>query len=179
MDTIVIECDRIILRTYMMTDLDAIYGITLQPEIEKYLPDWIAPKEQREQWLMKYEIPENKAFIDSMPGIGDNILRLSIRLKETDELIGWITSGIKDDVPAPNREIGYAISNKYTGNGYATEAVKGLIKFLFDKTDTTELVAVALLDNAPSNSVIRKSGFQYKKVIDIEGKDYYYYRLIK
>lgn len=179
MNTVVIECDRLILRNFKETDLDDIYNITLQPEIAKFLPDWIATKERRKEWLAKYEIPENNTFIISMPHISDCILRLAITLKESNELIGWIVSGLKYGVPAPNREIGYAISNKYINNGYATEAVKGLIEFLFDNTDTTELVAIALIENTASNCVIKKSGFQYKGIIEIEGKDYHYYRTMK
>lgn len=74
-----IEGDRIYLRESQLSDLDDIYNITLQPEIAEFLPDWIASKEQRKEWLIKYEIPENRAFVDAIPEIGDNILRMVIR----------------------------------------------------------------------------------------------------
>lgn len=116
-------------------------------------------------------------FINAMPHVGDNILRLAVILKESNEPIGWVVSGMKDGVPSPNWEIAYGISNKYTGNGYGTEAAKGLINYLFSNTDTTELVAVALTDNMPSNDVIKNCEFQYQGILQIEEQDYYY-RLI-
>lgn len=44
-----IECKDIILREFQLEDLDAIYNITLQPEIREFLPDWIATKEKRRE----------------------------------------------------------------------------------------------------------------------------------
>lgn len=174
-----IEGNRIDLREFQISDLDAIYNITLQPEIAEYLPDWIAGKEQRREWLIKYEIPENRAFVESIPKIGANILRMAIVLKETNEVIGWIVSGNKDEVPEPNREVGYGISNKFTGKGYATEAVKLLSSFIFENTDTEELIAIVLPRNLGSNRVIQKSGFKFINVIKVKGEDFNYYRLKK
>lgn len=177
-----IDCKDIVLREFLLEDLDAIYNITLQPEIAEFLPDWIATKEKRREWLTKYEIKENKEFFDSVPNIPNisrHALRLGIILKETNELIGWITSGLKDELPPPNREIGYAISNDYTCKGYATQAVQGLIKYLFENTNTDVLNTTALIYNTPSNKVIQKCGFKLIGTMKIEGKDYYYYKLNK
>jgi len=52
-----------------MEDLEDIYNITLQPEIAEFLPDWVATKETRREWLIKYEIKENREFLDSVPDI--------------------------------------------------------------------------------------------------------------
>ncbi|WP_243277914.1 GNAT family N-acetyltransferase [Clostridium yunnanense] len=177
-----IDCKDVVLREFQMEDLDAIYNITLQPEIEEFLPDWIATKEQRREWLVKYEIKENKEFLDSVPNIANirnRVLRLGVILKDTNELIGWITSGLKEELPPPNREIGYAISKDYTCKGYATQAAEGLIKYLFENTNTKVLNATALTYNKPSNKVIQKCGFRLMGTMNIEGKDFYYYKLNK
>ena len=177
-----IECMDIVLREFQLEDLDAIYNITLQPEIREFLPDWIATKEQRREWLTKYEINENKEFLESVPSIpisGNNALRLGIILKETKELIGWICSGFKDELSPPNREIGYAISNEYKCKGYATQATKGLIKYLFENTNCEVLNATALTYNTPSNKVISKCGFSLLGTMQIHGADFYYYKLNK
>ena len=177
-----IDCKDIVLREFLLEDLDAIYNITLQSEIAEFLPDWIATKEKRREWLTKYEIKENKEFFDSVPNIpnvSNHTLRLGIILKETNELIGWITSGLKDELPPPNREIGYAISRDYTCKGYATQAAQGLIKYLFENTNTDVLNAIALIYNTPSNKVIQKCGFRLMGNMKIEGKNFYYYKLNK
>jgi|GEM_PF-164052 len=177
-----IECMDIVLREFQMEDLDAIYNITLQPEVKEFLPDWIATKEKRREWLTKYEIKENKEFLEAVPNIPSikgHALRLGIILKETNELIGWITSGLKDELPPPNREIGYAISKDYTCKGYATQAVQGLTKYLFENTNTDVLNATALTYNIPSNRVIQKCGFRLMGTIEIDGQEFYYYKLNK
>lgn len=181
-DVFTIECKDIVLREFQLEDLDAIYTITLQPEIIEFLPDWKATKEKRREWLTKYEIKENKEFLEAVPNIPNikgHALRLGIVLKETNELIGWCCSGLKDELPLPNREIGYAISKDYRCKGYTTQAAEGLIKYLFEKTNTEVLNAIALTYNTPSNRVIQKCGFKFISNIEIENKEFYHYKLSK
>ncbi|MPN07103.1 hypothetical protein SDC9_154369 [bioreactor metagenome] len=146
------------------------------------MPDWIWPKEGIKNWVSEYVIKENQRCFEvfpNLPNSNEYILRLGIILKETNEFIGWITSGLKEELPPPNREIGYAISKDYTGNGYSTQAVKGLIKYLFENTNIDVLNATALTYNTPSNKVLVKSGFNLLGITKIEEQDYYYYKLCK
>ncbi|MDQ0089113.1 RimJ/RimL family protein N-acetyltransferase [Paenibacillus anaericanus] len=175
-----IECKDIILREYRVEDIDAMYAITCEPEVLEFLPDWNAPKEQRLDWLVNYEIGENKQFLKAVAeggAIGELRLRLAVISKETGEFIGWCCSGIKEELPPPNREIMYAISNKYSNKGYTTQAVQGMVNYLFENTDVEELVALALTHNIPSNRVIQKSGFESVGITEIEDEKYHYYRL--
>lgn len=177
-----IDCEDVILREFIVNDLDDFHSLTWQPEIYKYLPDWNVSKEQRKDWLVNYEIPENKQFLEAISqgfDIGNLRLRLAIILKETQELIGWCCSGIKEELPTPNREIIYAISKDHRGKGYTTQATKGLISFLFENTNITMLSSIALLDNFSSNKVIKKSGFIFQNIIQIELEKYNYYTLYK
>jgi ribosomal-protein-alanine N-acetyltransferase len=177
-----IECKDIILREFQLEDLDEIYALTLQPEITEFLPDWIATKEKRREWLINYELNENSEFLEAVPNVPNikgHALRLGIILKETNELIGWICSGLKDELPPPNREIGYAISKYYRCKGYTTQAVQGLIKYMFENTNIDVLNATALTYNTPSNRVIQKCGFRLMGNMEIENQEYYYYKLSK
>ncbi|KRE30271.1 GNAT family N-acetyltransferase [Paenibacillus sp. Soil522] len=177
-----IVCKDVILREFIATDLDAFHALTWQPEIHEYLPGWNVAKEQRENWFINYEIPENKQFLNALSQggeIGELRLRLGIVLKESGEFIGWCCTGIKDELPAPNREIVFAISKDHRGKGYTTQAAQGLVKFLFEYTNVEELIAIALLRNTPSNRVIQKSGFSFKSTIVIENEKYNYYKVSK
>ncbi|MFC3747743.1 GNAT family N-acetyltransferase [Paenibacillus sp. GCM10012306] len=179
-NTFRIECKDIILREYIAHDLDTFHSLTWQPEIHVFLPGWNVSKEQREEWLIHYEIPENGQFLKDVAeggDIGELRLRLGIVLKETGELIGWCASGIKDELPPTNREIMYAISRDYRGKGYATQAVQGMVKYLFEHTNVEVLNAVALLINLPSNRVIQKSGFQLQRIIELDNESYNHYKL--
>ncbi len=171
-----IECKDIILREFMLEDLDKLYGLTLQKEITDLLPDWISTKEQRGKWLIE-DIEENKEFLESVPNIGSQCLRLGIILKETNEFIGWCCSSIKDELSSSSREIAYAISKEYRGRGYTTQAAEGLIKYLFKETNTHELIAIALLRNIPSNRVMQKCGFKYVGIVDLGKEKFNYYKI--
>ncbi|MFC7680748.1 GNAT family N-acetyltransferase [Paenibacillus sp. GCM10028914] len=177
-----IECENIILREYVFNDWKDICKISQQPHIEEFLPDWNAPKEQRMYWIENYEIPENKQFLKAIADCGnvsDLMLRLGIISKETGDFIGWCCTGIKDELPAPNREIVFGISEDQRNKGYTTEAVRGLVDFLFKKTNIDVLNAIALTTNVGSNKVIQKSGFEYQNTIIIEQKEYNHYKLFR
>ncbi|MWC29742.1 GNAT family N-acetyltransferase [Paenibacillus sp. MMS18-CY102] len=170
------------LREFLVTDLNRFHELTWQPEIYEFLPGWNVPLEQREDWFMNYEIPENEQFIEAVSqggDVGDIRLRLAIILKETGELIGWCCSGVKDELPSPNREMMYAISKDHRGKGYTTQAAQGMASYLFGNTNVETLNAVALLTNIPSNRVIQKSGFHMQGTVEIDGKAYNYYQLSK
>lgn len=94
-------------------------------------------------------------------------------------LSDWIVSGYKEQLPKPNSEIGYAISNGFTGRGYATEAALALKNFIFEETETTELVATAMVSNISSNKVLKKMGYVFEKIQFIDGADYNCYRMKK
>ncbi len=177
--SLLIEGTDIVLRPYRAADLDALYDLTQQPEIREFLPDWNVPKERRQEWLVKYEIPENQRFLEVVAArghIGDLRLRLGIVSKETSQFIGWCCTGIKDELSVPNREIVFAISHAYRNRGYATQAVGGLVDYLLTNTDTEVLNAVALVRNVSSNRVIQKSGFEYIGTTDIDDETYNHYR---
>ena len=58
-------------------------------------------------------------------------------------------------------EIGYHIAKRYTGNGYATEAVKLFLDYLKNNTDIKEVYGIALANNKASVKVLTKCGFKF------------------
>lgn len=180
--TFTLETERLILESFELKHIQGIHAITLEPEIQYYLPDWIATLELRKEWVEKYEIHENHRWISALPDIDaleNDPLRMAIRLKETGAIIGWIVSGYKEELPKPNREIGYAISNAHTSKGYATEAAIALKDFIFNETYVKELVATAMVSNEGSNKVLQKVGYVFENIQEIDGKDYNCYRIKK
>lgn len=168
------------LREYSMEDVDPIFEITSQPEVYEFLPDFKTTREQRFDWVENYEIPSNKSFLAALPHIErQTYLRFGIILKETNEFIGFCMTGIKEELPAPNREIAYGISKNYRNKGYTTLAVKGMMNFLFEKTNVELLNAIALTHNIGSIRVIQKSAFKFVEEIEIEGKLYNHYTINK
>ncbi|HFK1449841.1 MULTISPECIES: GNAT family N-acetyltransferase [Bacillus cereus group] len=177
-----IDCGDLYLQEFTVNDAESIYQIANQPDIEKFLPDWKSTKEQRIVWIANYETPANKAFLDAVRttnNIDDHILKLGIFKKSTNEFVGWCCTGMKDELPSPNREIMYAVSSEYHNKGYATKATKSLINYLFKNTNVDVLNAIAVINNAPSNKVIEKCGFTYLSQQTIENQIYNHYVLSK
>ncbi|MBT2291080.1 GNAT family N-acetyltransferase [Paenibacillus albidus] len=177
-----IDCGDILLREYRMQDVDALVALTRQPEIAGFLPDWNVPKAQRAEWMMNYEIPGNRQFLqaaDEEESIAGMSLRLGIISKESGEFIGWCCTRIKEELPEPNREVMYALSAKHRNKGYMTQAVLGLCIYLFGHTDVEELNAIALTRNPASSRVLVKAGFVFEQTLELENQSYHCYKLRK
>ncbi|MGM7681322.1 GNAT family N-acetyltransferase [Cytobacillus sp. Hm23] len=172
-----IDCGDIYLRELRIEDLDEYFEITTHPGVDEFLPDWKSTKEQRLDWLVNWEIPGGREFLQSVPRIGTKSLKLGIILKETEEFIGCITTSMRDELPSPNRELGFVLSMHHRNKGYTTKAVMAFTKFLFDKTNLESLNAIALTNNVSSNRVIVKSNFTFINTVVIENKKYYHYIL--
>jgi ribosomal-protein-alanine N-acetyltransferase len=181
-DVFTIDCQDIFLREYRFEDLDELCAITQQDEVLKFMPWWNATMEQRQDWMENYEIVDNKRFLKAVAengDIGQTYLRLGIISKETEKFIGWCSTGIKEELPPPNREIFYGISEHYANKGYTTQAAQGLIKYLFENTGLKELNAIADIRNIPSNRVIQKCGFEFQSMIELGNEKYNCYKLYK
>ena len=56
-------------------------------------------------------------------------------------------------------EVGYHIAKTYTGNGYATEAVKAFLPEIMKKLAIKEILGICVVDNIASRKVLEKTGF--------------------
>ena len=66
-------------------------------------------------------------------------------------------------------EIGYHIAEKYTGNGYASEAAAAFLPVIAEKLKIGRIAGVCLQENAASRAVLEKCGF----ILEYEGKGSY------
>jgi len=58
-------------------------------------------------------------------------------------------------------ELGYWLGKKYWGNGFATEAVNGILDFGFNNLERKEIYAAYKLGNEGSKRVLKKCGFRF------------------
>lgn len=83
------------------------------------------------------------------------LLPMPIDLDDTD--FSRVAPGQIPDSPF---EIGYFLKRPAWGHGYATEAAKRLLEFLFLETPLEEVVATFNPDNTASRNVLLKAGFK-------------------
>ena len=94
-------------------------------------------------WLNEYE--DNDTY------------RWGIELQESGELIGMIDVVHYDENKNP--VIGYVLGQKYWGKGYMSEALKGVVNYLFNEASFNLIKAEAMKDNYKSQRVLEKNGF--------------------
>ena len=82
-----------------------------------------------------------------------------IILKDENKSIGSI-GFLSEPSVSGEVEIGYGINEEYRNNGYASEAVRGLCKWAFDKGKVNYIRACTELDNGPSRSLLEKCKFK-------------------
>lgn len=88
--------------------------------------------------------------------------RWIVELKGTNELIGTIDVASKKYMPYGVCEIGYCYGENYWGKGYATEALKAVIRFLFEECDAEVIFAAHMSNNPASGKVMSKSGMIFE-----------------
>lgn len=107
----------------------------------------------------------------------------TIRLKSNDEFIGEIGLNL-----APARyqkgEVHYSIMPDHWSHGYATEALKGLIDYAFDKMNLHRIEAGVSVENLSSIKVLEKVGMtregRKRQILPIRGewKDNFFYAIL-
>lgn len=150
----VLETPRLILRALRPSDFDDLYEYASDPLIDEFVP-W-------EHYKNVEEARENlKDFLDEYEK--DGIGAWGIEHGADKKLIGIINTSI----PRVNRrvEVGYTIARAYWGKGYATEALKAVIQFGFDKMELARIEAVILPENVASARVLEKAGMQFEGLL--------------
>jgi RimJ/RimL family protein N-acetyltransferase len=72
----------------------------------------------------------------------------------------WAQSEVADQVKGLQAEIGWCIDPAVEGNGYATEAVRELIRICFEDLGFRRLIALAFAANEPSWRLMERVGMR-------------------
>ena len=152
-----IETERLLLRRLTCDDaLMAYKNWCSSDNVSKYV-----------MWKKHNNVETTKKLFESWEKEYEDLTtyRWIVEIKKTKELIGTIDVASKKFLPYGTCEIGYCYGEKYWGNGYATEALKGVIKYLFEQCDADVIFAEHLSDNKASGRVMLKSGMTYEGVL--------------
>jgi len=90
----------------------------------------------------------------------------AVRSKSANEFIGGV--GLTLDLQNNRAELGYWIAEPFWNQGYATEAVGGILKFGFETLGLNKITAVYLTTNSASGKVMTKN----RMVKEAELKDH-------
>ncbi|MFK0163343.1 GNAT family N-acetyltransferase [Rhizobium sp. NPDC090279] len=145
-----IETPRLILRPCAEEDRQLFYELSSDPAVLEFFPF----SRSREAADAIFTVIQN---LISEPGFEFLVLVL----KHSGEPIGFSgLSRIRLDphLPRDAVEIGWRLSVRHWGNGYATEAGAALMRHAFTVLNLEEILSVAVHDNRRALAVMRKIG---------------------
>jgi RimJ/RimL family protein N-acetyltransferase len=147
-----LQTERLLLRPFAATDLDALLAIHSRDDITRYL-HW-DPRTAAEV----REVLDRKVHSTAIVADGDN-LSLAAVLWETGELIGdcslqWVSAEHRQ------AEIGFVFHPDHHGHGYATEAAQALLALAFDELRVHRVVGRLEARNSASARVLQRLGMR-------------------
>jgi RimJ/RimL family protein N-acetyltransferase len=141
-----IETERLILRGWQMSNANDLFEFGRSESVT------------RAGWKPLGSISESRKCIQGMMDSADS---WAITRKESGKVIGWMILG---DIGRYDRykEIEFIVSEKYQNQGFATEAVRGVLKYAFETLDLLVVAVCHYPGNVQSKRVIEKCGFTYE-----------------
>ncbi len=129
---------------------------------EDYFTNISHDKKVLETFICRYAETMEEFDFSSYPGRQDLV---AIRLKETGRLIGIISCFDEKDGSC---EIGYGIGSRFWNQGYATEAIRRFLEYLFREKGLKTVYASFFTGNDASRRVMEKCGMTYNHVSEKE-----------
>ena len=143
------KTNRLRLRSFQYTDLAAVHMLLINPESSIYNPGIAPENEYATEIILKNWINEKEAEPRN---------RFTFLIENNDQqFVGIISIGIIK-TQYKNAEIWYKIRPEFWGKGYATEAVKAIIKFGFKNLLLHRIEAGCAVGNVASYKVLEKAG---------------------
>ncbi len=161
-----LETNRIILRDYANTDIDAYYCLKNDDETMYYLQD-----------IKLHSLEEAEVDLDSVIKDQESKKRelyfLHMELKDTKEQIGSVGYHVTNWTPVGKLvHLGYFIYPKFWNNGYMTEAVRKVMEYAFEENNVYRITTGCVKENVGSERVMLKCGMiKEAEHIDFEWHD--------
>ncbi len=149
----IVETSRLRLRSPSMDDASAIFTLYAQdPEVTKYLV-----------WRPHQSIETTRDFLRRCAAVREHgtVFPWVITRKEDDQLLGMVELR----VDGYRAELGYVLARPFWGQGFATEAVRGLVALALAQATIYRVWAVCDTENHASTRVLEKAGMQREGVL--------------
>ena len=144
-----IETERLVVTEFTPEMAQAVHENSLDEDNRRFVPD--------EVFETVEEAREAIAFLAAQYGGTDGPLAYPVLTREGGENIGYVQLV---PIGGGKGEIGYHIAQRYTGKGYATEAVRAFLPVAAKAVGTDEVHGICLKENTASKRVLLKCGFE-------------------
>jgi RimJ/RimL family protein N-acetyltransferase len=145
---VIVETDRVVVRSLEPGDLDAFAAVTGDPELMRYVGDGTTlSREDTAGWITT----------TARNQLRDGWTTWAVADRTTGELLGYagLVHGDGDSI-----EITYVLRREHWGRGLAGEIVAALVEHAFAVRGLPELRATIDPRNAASRRVVERAGFR-------------------
>ena len=144
--------DRVVLRRFRLDDLPEFVAYRSCAQVARF-----------QSWDTPYPREEGERFIRQQlhehPDTAGEWFQFAVALRPAGRLIGDCAA--KPDAEDPRQcEIGFTIATEHQGHGYATEAARLLVGYLFTARGKHRITANCDARNAASAAVLEKLGMR-------------------
>ena len=161
-----IETDRLLLRQFRQSDIDAYAKMVADEEAMHFIGGvgdrgeaWRRMAKWAGQWVLR--------------GYGE----FAVEEKSSGRFIGHIGPYYPEDWPQV--ELGWALARETWGKGYATEAARVCAAWMFDELSFPRIISIIHPDNAASIRVAQKLGERRDGVFNIKGEQVLIYAMTR
>ena len=156
----ILETERCVVRELALNDLDALFELYGDGEIDKYT-DPLYPYEEEKEF--------QRAYIENMYRYFGYGLWL-VFSKETGKLIGRAGLEHREYHEEIELELGYIIGTEHQGKGYATEVCEAILSYAKENTGFERINVLIEDGNVASVKLSEKLGFCHVEDFDLDGK---------
>ncbi len=143
--------ERLLIRRFRPEDARALATYRSDPEVAR-LQAWQAPYTQKAA----------AAFIASLetlwPGIPETWFQFAVGLRKGEPLIGDLGLRLCDD--PRQAEVGFTLAGSYQGKGYALEALRCLLRYVFEGLSLHRVFSYTDLRNERGQRLLQRAGFR-------------------
>jgi RimJ/RimL family protein N-acetyltransferase len=160
----VLETERLHLRELTLNDAPALFEVLGDAETMRWFPSPLTPSEV-EVWIERQR--------GRYPG-GTGLH--AVVLKETGEMIGDCGAVWQEVEGVREIEIGYHLNRYHWNRGYATEAVREVLRYVFGPLACNHAISLIRPENGASRRVAEKNGFVFDRIVHWRDYDHCIYR---
>jgi RimJ/RimL family protein N-acetyltransferase len=147
-----VRTERLLLRRALAQDAEATWAYRRRPEVSRWITQAPATLEEYREYFGK---PERlaKTLIAERDGavVGDLMLLVED---------AWAQAEVRDQARRVQAELGWSLHPDSTGRGYATEAVRELIRRCFEDLGLRRVTANCFADNVASWRLMERVGMR-------------------
>lgn len=161
MTAVLCNTERLIIRHFKESDSKFVLKLLNDESFIKNIGDKkVRNNEDAIQYLNNGPIASYQQY-----GFGLNI----VLLKDTSEPIGMCGLLKREQLDFP--DLGYALLPEFCSKGYAKEASLAVIKNGHEKHKLTNVLAFTSQQNESSNGLLKRLGFVFKGIVNMNGVD--------